>query len=113
VRASSPLPFNRRRHWKRTTGEKVFSEPPGPARGRGEQQFGFPLAHLWAGDSMNPVSCGDSCMSELDAFRDAIRRIRAGDERAAAELVSRYEPVIRREVRLQLQDRRLARLFDS
>jgi RNA polymerase sigma-70 factor (ECF subfamily) len=46
-------------------------------------------------------------------FPDFIRRIRAGDERAAEELVRKYEPLIRREVRLHLEDRRLYRLFDS
>jgi RNA polymerase sigma-70 factor (ECF subfamily) len=52
-------------------------------------------------------------MSEQDTFADFIRRIRAGDEEAAVEMVRRYEPLIRREIRLQLEDRRLARLFDS
>jgi RNA polymerase sigma-70 factor (ECF subfamily) len=42
-----------------------------------------------------------------------MRRIRAGDEQAAAELVRQFEPLIRREVRYQLRDRRLYRLFDS
>jgi RNA polymerase sigma-70 factor (ECF subfamily) len=46
-------------------------------------------------------------------FADFIRRIRAGDSAAAVELVRRYEPLIRREVRLNLEDRRLSRLFDS
>ena len=52
-------------------------------------------------------------MTEPGAFADFIARVRAGDEQAAAELVRRYEPLIRREVRLHLEDRRLARLFDS
>lgn len=46
-------------------------------------------------------------------YTDFIRRIRAGDGEAAAELVRRYEPLIRREVRLHLEDRRLRRVFDS
>jgi RNA polymerase sigma-70 factor (ECF subfamily) len=46
-------------------------------------------------------------------FAEFICRIRAGDEQAAAELVRRYEPHIRRIVRLNLEDQRLARLFDS
>jgi hypothetical protein len=46
----------------------------------------------------------------FDAF---IARIRAGDEQAAAELVRIYEPLIRREVRLHIRDRRLNRLFES
>jgi RNA polymerase sigma-70 factor (ECF subfamily) len=52
-------------------------------------------------------------MSEPPPFADFLRRIRAGDEQAAAELVRQYEPLIRREVRLQIADRRLGRLFDS
>lgn len=52
-------------------------------------------------------------MIESESFCEAIRRIRGGDEQAAAELVARYEPLIRREVRLHLEDRRLRRVFDS
>jgi hypothetical protein len=52
-------------------------------------------------------------MSEPETFADFVRRIRAGDEQAAAEMVRRYEPLIRREVRLSLEDRHLARVFDS
>src|SRR5262245_58608674 len=51
-------------------------------------------------------------MSESTTFDDFIRRIRAGDAQAARELVERYEPVIRREVRLRLKDPRLASQFD-
>jgi RNA polymerase sigma-70 factor (ECF subfamily) len=46
-------------------------------------------------------------------FQDLIRRVRTGDEAAAAELVRRYEPAIRRAVRIRLADTRLARAFDS
>ena len=52
-------------------------------------------------------------MSDPNTFADFLRRIRAGDQQAAAELVRRYEPLIRREVRLHLEDQRLGRLFDS
>jgi RNA polymerase sigma-70 factor (ECF subfamily) len=52
-------------------------------------------------------------VSEPAGIGGWIRRIREGDEQAAAELVRRYEPLIRREVRFQLEDRRLARVFDS
>jgi RNA polymerase sigma-70 factor (ECF subfamily) len=52
-------------------------------------------------------------MSESDAFPNFIRRLRAGDDQAALELVRRYEPVIRCEVRLHMTDPRLGRLFDS
>jgi RNA polymerase sigma-70 factor (ECF subfamily) len=51
-------------------------------------------------------------MSDSASFADFIRRIRAGDDRAAEELVERYEPVIRREVRLRLRDPRLNSQFD-
>jgi RNA polymerase sigma-70 factor (ECF subfamily) len=51
-------------------------------------------------------------MPECTTFADFIRRIRAGDDRAAQELVERYEPVIRREVRLRLKDPRLNSQFD-
>jgi RNA polymerase sigma-70 factor (ECF subfamily) len=51
-------------------------------------------------------------MSDDTTFADFIRRIRAGDDRAAQELVERYEPVIRREVRLRLRDPRLTSQFD-
>jgi RNA polymerase sigma factor (sigma-70 family) len=52
-------------------------------------------------------------MLDQTAFADFIRRIRAGDAQAAAELVQQYEPVIRLEVKLRLSDPRLRRLFDS
>jgi RNA polymerase sigma factor (sigma-70 family) len=52
-------------------------------------------------------------MSEANAFDDFLRRIRAGDEQAAAELVRQYEPLIRREIHFQLEDQRLRRVFDS
>jgi hypothetical protein len=51
-------------------------------------------------------------MSESTAFPDFIRRIRAGDDQVARELVERYEPVIRCEVRLRLRDSRLYSRFD-
>jgi RNA polymerase sigma-70 factor (ECF subfamily) len=51
-------------------------------------------------------------MSERNSFAEFIRRIRAGDDQAARELVEQYEPVIRREVRLRLKDPRLNSQFD-
>jgi RNA polymerase sigma factor (sigma-70 family) len=45
-------------------------------------------------------------------FAGFIRRIRAGDEQAAREMVERYEPVIRREVKMRLRDPRLYRRLD-
>src|ERR1700733_5422349 len=53
-----------------------------------------------------------SSMQE-ESFTDLIGRIRTGDERAAADLVHRYEPEIRREVRFLLRDPFLRRAFDS
>ena len=52
-------------------------------------------------------------MSEHGKFVDLVRRIRAGDELAAAELVRQYEPTIRRAVRFRLVDGRLGALLDS
>ena len=52
-------------------------------------------------------------MDDGDSFASFIRRIRAGDARAAEELLQKYEPAIRLEVRLRLRDSRLRRLFDS
>jgi RNA polymerase sigma-70 factor (ECF subfamily) len=46
-------------------------------------------------------------------FREFIRRIRAGDEQAAVDLVRQYEPAIRTEVRMRLSDPRLYRTLDS
>jgi RNA polymerase sigma factor (sigma-70 family) len=51
-------------------------------------------------------------MSE-PAFGDLIARVRQGDDQAAAELVRRYEPAIRRAVRFRLTDPRLRRTCDS
>jgi RNA polymerase sigma-70 factor (ECF subfamily) len=52
-------------------------------------------------------------MTEDQSFASLVRKLRAGDDEAAAELVRRYEPAIRRSVRLRLRDPRLRRLLDS
>jgi RNA polymerase sigma factor (sigma-70 family) len=52
-------------------------------------------------------------MSDDLSFRDLIGRVRRGDEQAAAELVRKYEPAIRRAVRFRLTDPRLRRTCDS
>jgi RNA polymerase sigma-70 factor (ECF subfamily) len=52
-------------------------------------------------------------MAEETGFEDLMRRVRAGDGAAATELLRRYEPTIRRVVRVRLVDARLQRLFDS
>ncbi len=54
-------------------------------------------------------------MSDPDAtlFDHFIQRIRAGDDRAAEELVRKFEPLIRRAVRVRINSPRLNRVFDS
>src|SRR3954470_15180333 len=52
-------------------------------------------------------------MSEASTFEELIRRVRAWDQDAAAELVRRYEPTIRRAVRCRLADARLGNLLIS
>ena len=52
-------------------------------------------------------------MGEDTSFEELMRRVRAGDGAAAEQLVRRYEPTIRRVVRVRLVDARLQRLFDS
>jgi RNA polymerase sigma-70 factor (ECF subfamily) len=52
-------------------------------------------------------------MLDENTFDQFICRIRAGDEQAAVELVRKYEPLIRREVRMRLEDRRLGQVLDS
>lgn len=52
-------------------------------------------------------------MSEDESFADFLQRVRAGDEDAAAELLRRYEPVIRVYVRRRLNDPSLHSIFDS
>jgi DNA-directed RNA polymerase specialized sigma24 family protein len=52
-------------------------------------------------------------MDERDLFADFIGRIRAGDDHAAKELVQQYEPIVRRELRFRMTDRRLRRAVDS
>ena len=44
---------------------------------------------------------GGNTMSETEAFQTLIERVRAGDEGAAAELVRRYEPMVRRAARVR------------
>lgn len=54
-----------------------------------------------------------SLPDDVQEFSGFMERVRRGDAAAAEELVRRYEPLIRREVRMHLTDRRLGRLFDS
>ncbi len=50
---------------------------------------------------------------EKKAFDDLVLRVRVGDDQAAEELVRLYEPLVRRELRIRMTNRRLAKLFDS
>src|SRR5258708_35211383 len=52
-------------------------------------------------------------MDEDHDFPDLIRRVRASDHTAAAELVKRYAPAVRRVIRLKLRDSRMRRVLDS
>src|SRR5439155_1979963 len=63
----------------------------------------------------SPSRSGNLAMPENESAVELFQRVRGGDGAAAAELVRRYEPAIRRRVRvwLRLQDPRLRRVFDS
>ncbi|HEX3148656.1 MAG TPA: sigma-70 family RNA polymerase sigma factor [Gemmataceae bacterium] len=50
--------------------------------------------------------------AEPDSFAELVRRVRAGDAVAATELVRRYEPSIRRVIRVRLGGR-VGAMFDS
>jgi RNA polymerase sigma factor (sigma-70 family) len=52
-------------------------------------------------------------MSDEPSFPDLMLRVRAGDPAAAEQLVRRYEPVLRRMVRVRLVDARLRRLVSA
>jgi RNA polymerase sigma-70 factor (ECF subfamily) len=52
-------------------------------------------------------------MSDVDPFHDLLRRVRAGDADATAELYRQYQPLIHRTVRVHLRDARLRRAFDE
>ncbi len=50
---------------------------------------------------------------EKPDFDKLFADLRSGDQRAAAELVRRYEPYLRQVIRVRLTDPRLRRVFDS
>jgi RNA polymerase sigma-70 factor (ECF subfamily) len=52
-------------------------------------------------------------MAQPEDFADLLRRVRGRDAEAAEELWRRYEPMLRREIRLRLRDPRLRRTFDE
>lgn len=52
-------------------------------------------------------------MFDAESFTAMMRRVRAGEPAAAKELVDKFESLIRREVRMRLEDQRLRRVLDS
>jgi len=52
-------------------------------------------------------------VSEVENLAELMKRVREGDQTAAELLVKQYEPLIRRMVRLRLEDKRLSRVFES
>lgn len=56
---------------------------------------------------------GDGAVGEQESFLDLIQRVRAADEDAAADLVRRYEPQIRRVIRIRMTDPGVRRVMDS
>src|ERR1700722_1166596 len=84
-----------------------------------------PRDRLWASlahplrSFRSRMNAGVECPEERPAvpddnqFQDLIRRVRARDEEAAAQLMRRYESAIRRVVRINLRDSRLRRVLDS
>jgi RNA polymerase sigma factor (sigma-70 family) len=52
-------------------------------------------------------------MSEDLSFAELLHQVRAGDEQAAAELMRRYEPVLRKTIRTRLTDPAMRRIMDS
>jgi RNA polymerase sigma-70 factor (ECF subfamily) len=81
------------------------------ARFRGKNCRSDPLNR----DPLNrdPLYREEKRMPEELSFAELIQRVRAGDEEAAAVVVRRYEPAIRRTVRIRLSDARLGRVLDS
>ncbi|MCA9190848.1 MAG: hypothetical protein KDB03_03760 [Planctomycetales bacterium] len=51
--------------------------------------------------------------NKTDHFAEFLNRIRAGDETAACQLVTEFQALVRREVRMRLLDPRLRRVLDS
>ncbi len=52
-------------------------------------------------------------MAEEPSFADLLERVRAGDQDAAAQVVRRFEPELRRMIRVRLTDPRLRRVLDT
>jgi RNA polymerase sigma factor (sigma-70 family) len=70
--------------------------------------------HGWSTmDGRLPEVRAEKSLSEESAFRELIRRVRNGDQQAAAEVVRQYEPAIRRAVRYRLAGSELGNVVDS
>src|SRR5206468_9976043 len=82
------------------------------ARPAGARGFAW---RRWAGSVRRGwrVHRGGPGVADESSFADLIGRVRAGDGRAAAELVRRYEPAVRVAVRVRLTDPGLRRVLDS
>jgi RNA polymerase sigma-70 factor (ECF subfamily) len=52
-------------------------------------------------------------MTDAVEIDELVDRVRAGDQAAASELVRKYEPDVRRAIRLQLRDPRLRAVLDT
>lgn len=59
------------------------------------------------------LDCENRAITEHSSFAELLNRVRAGDDRAAEELLSTYETQIRRIVRVRLTDPALRRELDS
>jgi DNA-directed RNA polymerase specialized sigma24 family protein len=92
---------------------RVARRPLGGWRPDGDSNAG--LRSIRARRAMTTTEEGDDPhgLGEGDRpFGEFLRRVRAGDERAAVELVQRYEPSLRLEIRLRLRDPKLRRLLE-
>jgi RNA polymerase sigma-70 factor (ECF subfamily) len=58
-------------------------------------------------------ACSEITAQPEGHFAELIDRIRSGDGRAAEEMVRQYEPLVRRAIRVRLEDQRLRHVFDS
>jgi RNA polymerase sigma-70 factor (ECF subfamily) len=52
-------------------------------------------------------------MPDTPSFQELIRRVRAGDQQAAAEVIRLYDPILRSVVRVRLRHVALQQYFDS
>src|SRR5262245_41862542 len=91
------------------------AEMHGPGRAAGPEngnRRACGLAQMVLLQREGPFNAGAD-MPDETSFQDLIQQVRGGDGDAAAELVRRHEPAIRRVARLRLTDPRLRRAFDS